>query len=177
MSLVSFYISWKQKTFARSRILVKWTSDRSSPPELFLGKGALKICSKFTGEHPCRNVISIKLQSNFTEITLRHGCSVVNLLHIIRTPFPNNTSDGLLLQWPTYSKAEVWGFMTHTQALTLSLLLKLPTRKLEPWFVPWSAFLLRLLCISINLRYGHVCNTVVKSGLVLLAATWNCQIS
>ena len=27
---------------------------RSSRPELFLGKGALKICSKFTGEHPCR---------------------------------------------------------------------------------------------------------------------------
>ena len=26
--------------------------------ELFLKKGALKICTKFTGEHPCRNVIS-----------------------------------------------------------------------------------------------------------------------
>ena len=22
-------------------------------PEVFLGKGVLKICSKFTGEHPC----------------------------------------------------------------------------------------------------------------------------
>ena len=29
---------------------------------MFLGKGVLKICSKFTGEHPCRSVISIKLQ-------------------------------------------------------------------------------------------------------------------
>ena len=27
----------------------------------------LKICSKFAGEHPCRSVISIKLQSNFIE--------------------------------------------------------------------------------------------------------------
>ena len=26
---------------------------RSSHPEVFLGKGVLKICSKFTGEHPC----------------------------------------------------------------------------------------------------------------------------
>ena len=26
---------------------------RSSPPEVFLGKGVLKICSKFTGEQPC----------------------------------------------------------------------------------------------------------------------------
>ena len=34
---------------------------RSSPLEVFLGKSVLKICSKFTGEHPCRSVISIKL--------------------------------------------------------------------------------------------------------------------
>ena len=33
---------------------------RSSSPEVFLGKDVLKICSKFTGEHPCRSVISIK---------------------------------------------------------------------------------------------------------------------
>ena len=29
---------------------------------MFFRKGILKICSKFTGEHPCRSVISIKLQ-------------------------------------------------------------------------------------------------------------------
>ena len=34
---------------------------RSSPLEMFLGKGVLKICSKCTGKHPCRIVISIKL--------------------------------------------------------------------------------------------------------------------
>ena len=28
-------------------------SFRSSPPEVFLGKGVPKKCSKFTGEHPC----------------------------------------------------------------------------------------------------------------------------
>ena len=38
-------------------------------------------------------------------------------------------------------------------------------------------FLLRLLCISINLPYGHVWNTAVMSGLVLLVVTWNCWIS
>ena len=48
---------------------------------MFLGKGALKICSKFKGENQCRSAISIKLQTNFIEITLRHGCSPVNLLH------------------------------------------------------------------------------------------------
>ena len=31
------------------------------------------------------------------EITLRHGCSPLNLLHIFRTPFPKNSSGRLLL--------------------------------------------------------------------------------
>ena len=72
---------------------------RSSRPKVFLRKGVLKICSKFTEEHTCRSVISISviLQSNFIEITLRHGCSPVNLLHIFRTPFLKNTSRWLLL--------------------------------------------------------------------------------
>ena len=56
-------------------------------------RGVLKICSKFTGEHQCRRVISINLLYNFIEITLRHGCSSVNLLHISRTPFTKNTSE------------------------------------------------------------------------------------
>ena len=55
-------------------------NSRSSRPEVFLRRGVLKICSKFTGEHP-----------------RRHGCSPVNLLHIFRTPFPKSTSGQLLL--------------------------------------------------------------------------------
>ena len=72
---------------------------RSSPSEVFTGKGVLKKCSKFTGEHPCRNAISINLQSNFIQIALWHGCTFVNLLHIFRASFPKNTSEGLLLNW------------------------------------------------------------------------------
>ena len=37
------------------------------------------------------------MQSNFIETALRYGCSPVNLWHIFRTPFPNNTSGQLLL--------------------------------------------------------------------------------
>ena len=70
---------------------------RSSHPEVFLGKGILKICSKFTGEHICRSVISIKLQSNFIEIPLRRGCFPVNLLYIFRKLFPKNIFGRLLL--------------------------------------------------------------------------------
>ena len=75
----------------RPFLIKKFRLYRSSPPEVFLGKCVLKICSKFTGQHPCRSVISIKLHSNFIKIALRHGCSPVNLLHIseylfLRTP-------------------------------------------------------------------------------------------
>ena len=40
-----------------------------------------------------------------------------------------------------------------------------------------SFFLLRLLCIVINLPYTHVWNTVVTSGLVPIVGThtWNCR--
>ena len=67
--------------FNTLRSFFKWVY-RSSHPEVFLRKGVLKICSKFTGEHPCQSVISIKLYSNVIEITLQHDCSPVNLLHI-----------------------------------------------------------------------------------------------
>ena len=67
---------------------------------MFLGKGALKICNTFTREHPCWSVISvisIKLQGNFIEITLRHGGSPVNVMHIFRILFPKNICGRLLL--------------------------------------------------------------------------------
>ena len=64
-----------------------------------LEKSVLKICSKFTREHPYMPKCNlIKLQSNFIEIALKHGCSPVNLLHIFRTPFPKNIFGWLLLQ-------------------------------------------------------------------------------
>ena len=75
--------------FCYCHCLVK---SRSSHSEMLLRRGVLKICSKCTGEHPWRSVISIKLLCNFIEIILRHGFSPVNLLHIYRAPFPRNTS-------------------------------------------------------------------------------------
>ena len=66
----------------------------STCPDRFLGKDVLKRCSKFTVEHPCHSPISIR---NFIEISLRHGCSLVNLIHIFRIPFLENTSGWLLL--------------------------------------------------------------------------------
>ena len=62
---------------------------RSSPPDVFFGKDVLKMCSKLAREHSCGSVISIKLLCNFIEITPRHLCFPVNLLHNFRTPFLN----------------------------------------------------------------------------------------
>ena len=59
-------------------VLISPGGIRSSPPEMFFGRGVLKICIKFTGEEPCRDVISIKLLYNVIEIMLWHGCSPVN---------------------------------------------------------------------------------------------------
>ena len=79
------------------QIYRKLRRNGSSRPDVSLGKGVLKIYSKFTGEHSCQSAISINLQSNFTEIALRQECFPVNLLYIFRTPFPKNTSGWLLM--------------------------------------------------------------------------------
>ena len=68
----------------------------------------------------------------------------------------------------TFSSKLDWGIIEALRIL--SLLLKLPSRKLEPWFVLWSFFHLRLLCISINLPYSHTWSAVVMFGMLLLVA-------
>ena len=63
-----------------------------------------------------------------------------------------------------------WGWLSLLKcigALILSLLLKLPPTSF------YEVSFLRLLCISINLPYGLVWNTVIMSCLVPLVATWN----
>ena len=82
--------------------------------------------------------------------------------------------DGTVLEEKSTFQTLGWpSVLNWTGALTLSLLLKLPPRKLEPWFVLWTFLLLRLLCISINLSHSQVWNTVVISGLMLLVAPYN----
>ena len=64
---------------------------RNSPPEVFLGKGVQKICSRFTGEHTYRSGISIKLQS-WTWVF-----SSIFAAYFLSTPSPKNTSGKPLL--------------------------------------------------------------------------------
>ena len=90
------------KSLNESGTITLFSHYRSNHPELFLGKGVLKVCRKFKGEHPCQNASSIKLLCKFIEIALRHRCSPVSLLRIFRTPFHKNTSGRLLLALLTY---------------------------------------------------------------------------
>ena len=54
---------------------------------------------------------------------------------------------------------------------------KMLPKMLWTFLVLWSFFLLRLVFISINVKYSHVWNTVVMFGLVLFVASWNCYTS
>ena len=68
----------------------------------------------------------------------------------------------------TFSSNLNWGSYIISIAKTVSMKIGALIRFMKFFF------LLRLLCISINLAYAHVWNTVVTSGLVPLVATWNC---
>ena len=61
----SYTFIWFSKKYVAVTFVFSWRY-RSSHSELFLRKGVLKICSKFTREHPCWSAISIKLQSKAT---------------------------------------------------------------------------------------------------------------
>ena len=60
--------TWKS-TLKFFIVLLIVAMTRSNLPEGFLGKDILKICSKFTGEHACWSVISIKLLWNYPNYT------------------------------------------------------------------------------------------------------------
>ena len=84
-------LSWICKTSSRN-VDVKLSVPHFQALEVkqsFIGFLIKEVFSKYAAN----------LQKNtLAEIPLRHWCSPVNLLHIFRTPFPKNTSGGLLLR-------------------------------------------------------------------------------
>ena len=123
--------SQKNKVFVK----INWEKNRSSRLKVFLRKGALKIGSRFTGEHQCRSVIPVKLQSNFIKIALWHGYSPVNLgsakwrvqsahvPYVLYMPIcPTCTRAQVYF---TDRKIKKWKFCTHTFLRVLSLILDL----------------------------------------------------
>ena len=82
------------KTFRRHQehlLNVLCTFNLRSASRVYIGcKVLIKKCFYFTFHEVILNIW------NFIEITLRHGCSPVNLLDIFRTPFSKTVSGGLL---------------------------------------------------------------------------------
>ena len=64
-----------RKNLKQHQVFGNVSNVQKQPSSGVLSKSVLKICSKFTGEHLCRSVISIKWLCSFIEITLRHECS------------------------------------------------------------------------------------------------------
>ena len=62
-----FLLSYK--SYFHRLFKINLSIHRSNPPEVFLRKGVLKICNKFTGEQTCQSTTSINLvTSEFKEI-------------------------------------------------------------------------------------------------------------
>ena len=65
---------------------------------MFLGKGALREYAATLQENTHTEVrFQQGSKASLFKITFGHGCSSVNLLHILRTPFLKNTSGQLFL--------------------------------------------------------------------------------
>ena len=61
-------------------------SIRSRPPEMFLGKGVPKICSKFTREHPYQSYHAVSLKSYFGMGFLLKICCIFSEHLFLITP-------------------------------------------------------------------------------------------
>ena len=104
MSCTNFLLKFNAQDFFfcsnLSKIIVNFvlTECRSSSSEVFLGKWGSEILQQIYRRTPmskCDFNKIAKQHCNCKEITLRHGCSPVNLLCIFSTPF---TFGGLLLR-------------------------------------------------------------------------------
>ena len=65
---------------------------------------------------------------------------------------------GLFLRKNNLFKMRGLTLLNWIVVLTLSIVLKQPPRKLESWFVLWSFFLLKLICISITTIWSFMEN-------------------
>ena len=89
------------------------------------------------------SITNQKLLCKFIEITLRHGCSPVNLLHISRTPFPKKTSGRL---FPVIVAKDSHAFLLRDYALS----------QLEFSLPPQHMRIDSNQVINVNMIYDHL---------------------
>ena len=128
---------------------------------MFLRKGVLKRCSKFTIEHSCQSVI---------EIALQHGCSPGNLLHIFRARFPKNSSRQLLLNLKTRIVRKKAHEISETSFLFWCNVC--PSAHLRNYLFPGTSF--------IYSRFSDFTEVLMKDlarMLIYVRKTKNCRVS
>ena len=64
----SFFVQWNTWNKVKKSSRKVWHLQKSTRPEVFLEKGVLKICNKFTGEHPYLQRASM-MKYDFNKVT------------------------------------------------------------------------------------------------------------
>ena len=140
------------------------SANRSSSPEVLVGRSVLKIWRKLTGEYPWRSVISINLLCNFIEVTLQHGCSPVNFLH----HFVESSLLGMWFSetWVLLSIISKWHVATSCslQLLYHLILLKHFFQYISPGFYVGDSF--ATLQFMVFLQNKHKTSAFFKKNLV-----------
>ena len=99
-SIFTKYLRWLLLYLSRKKVFKYLASKNANQKQPFRGD-AMKRCSENMQQiyrRHCRSII-LMLQNNFIEITLRHGCSPLNLFHIFITRFPKNTWKAASNKW------------------------------------------------------------------------------
>ena len=96
--LFSFSIIYFKSFVPRLLKIIATRKNHKQPPRGVLRKRCSESIQQIYRRAPMLKCNFNKVARNVIEILLRYGCSFVNLLIIFRTPFPKNTSGGLLLK-------------------------------------------------------------------------------
>ena len=104
----------------------------ATPPHVYIGVPTMKgLLADFSAG---------KLQEVLFDRSFNNGAVVVKM------------NGSVLEEKSSFEMLGLFSLLNWIGALTLFLLLKLPPRKLEPWLVLWSFFLLRLQCLCKTIR-------------------------
>ena len=96
--LFSLSIIYFKSFVPRLLKIISTRKNHKQPPRGVLRKRCSQSIQQIYRRAPMLKCNFNKVARNVIEILLRYGCSFVNLLIIFRTPFPKNTSGGLLLK-------------------------------------------------------------------------------
>ena len=96
--LFSLSIIYFKSFVPRLLKIIATRKNHKQPPRGVLRKRCSESIQQIYRRAPMLKCNFNKVARNVIEILLRYGCSFVNLLIIFRTPFPKNTSGGLLLK-------------------------------------------------------------------------------